>query len=127
MRPLAAAALAAARSTRRGICAKARIQTLLGSLQLRNQVLPTRIFGIVPKSALHRFMRPFLNNFGASAVNTGKYLTSLRRHTFRQSHAAFHFLFDYVPHWERAYGRRRTDPISVISCRRSRRRPPGPR
>jgi FAD/FMN-containing dehydrogenase len=34
-----------------------------------------------------------------------KYFASLRRHTFRQSHAAFHFLLDYVPNWELAYGR----------------------
>jgi decaprenylphospho-beta-D-ribofuranose 2-oxidase len=38
-------------------------------------------------------------------VNTAKYVASLRRHTFRQSHAAFHFLLDYVPNWELSYGR----------------------
>jgi FAD/FMN-containing dehydrogenase len=32
-------------------------------------------------------------------------MASLRKHTFRQSHAAFHFLLDYVPNWELAYGR----------------------
>ncbi len=74
-------------------------------MKLEHQHLPPRIFGILPKSMLHHFMGPFLNDFGTSAVNAGKYLTSLRRHTFRQSHAAFHFLFDYVPNWERAYGR----------------------
>jgi decaprenylphospho-beta-D-ribofuranose 2-oxidase len=41
---------------------------------------------------------------GWGAVNTAKYISSLRRHTFRQSHAAFHFLLDYVPNWELAYG-----------------------
>jgi decaprenylphospho-beta-D-ribofuranose 2-oxidase len=30
---------------------------------------------------------------------------SLRRHTFRQGHAAFHFLLDYIPNWELSYGR----------------------
>ena len=47
-------------------------------MQLRNQVLPTRIFGILPKSMLHLFMRPFMNNLGTSAVNAGKYVASLR-------------------------------------------------
>ncbi len=75
------------------------------SMQLKNQVLPPRIFGVLPKSMLHFFMAPFMNNLGTSAINLGKYLSSLPRHTFRQSHAAFHFLFDYVPDWERAYGR----------------------
>ncbi len=75
------------------------------SMQLKNQVLPARIFGVFPKSILYLFMAPFVNNAGTRAVNTGKYLTSLPRHTFRQSHAAFHFLLDYIPNFERSYGR----------------------
>ncbi len=75
------------------------------TLLLRNQVLPSRIFGVFPKSILYLFMAPFMNNLGAWGVNTGKYLVSLPRHTFRQSHAAFHFLLDYVPNLELAYGR----------------------
>jgi FAD/FMN-containing dehydrogenase len=75
------------------------------TMALGNQVLPGRLFGLVPKAALHHFMGPFLVNPGVWAVNSAKYLTSLRRHTFRQSHAAFHFLLDYVPDWEMAYGR----------------------
>jgi len=50
-------------------------------------------------------MRPFVNNLGWWGVNTAKYIASVRRHTFRQSHAAFHFLLDYVPNWELSYGR----------------------
>lgn len=75
------------------------------TLRLENQSLPSRIFGIFPKSALHYFMSPFMNDLGVWGVNTAKYIASLPRHTFRQSHAAFHFLLDYVPNWERAYGR----------------------
>ncbi len=63
------------------------------------------MFGVMPKSLLHYFMTPFVNNFGWWGVNTAKYIASLRRHTFRQSHAAFHFLLDYVPDWELSYGR----------------------
>ncbi len=75
------------------------------TMQIKNQTLPPYIFGVFPKRLLHYFMAPFMNNLGVWAINTAKYVVSLRRHTFRQSHAAFHFLLDYVPNWEFAYGR----------------------
>jgi len=75
------------------------------TMKLSNQMLPPRIFGVIPKSLLHYFMSPFVNNLGVWAVNTAKYIASLPKHTFRESHAAFHFLLDYVPDWEYAYGR----------------------
>jgi hypothetical protein len=75
------------------------------TMRLEKQTLPPRIFGVIPKSSLHYFMSPFMINFGAWGINTAKYVSSLRRHTFRQSHAAFHFLLDYVPNWELSYGR----------------------
>ncbi len=75
------------------------------TIQLAYQNLPSRLFGVMPKSMLHYFMTPFMNNLGAWGINTGKYITSLRKHTFRQPHAAFHFLLDYVPLWELSYGR----------------------
>jgi FAD/FMN-containing dehydrogenase len=75
------------------------------TMKLKNQILPPRIFGVFPKGLLHYFMRPFGNNLGWWGVNTAKYIASLRKHTFRQPHAAFHFLLDYVPNWELSYGR----------------------
>lgn len=75
------------------------------TLQLKYQHLPDRLFGVMPKSLLHYFMSPFVNNIGWRMVNIAKYIASLRTHTFRQSHAEFHFLLDYVPDWERAVGR----------------------
>lgn len=75
------------------------------SMRLENQTLPPRIFGVFPKSLLHYFMGPFMINIGVWGVNTAKYIASLPKHTFRQSHAAFHFLLDYVPNWELSYGR----------------------
>jgi decaprenylphospho-beta-D-ribofuranose 2-oxidase len=48
-----------------------------------------------------------MNNLGLKAVNTARYLSSrtLRHETReRQSFAAFNFLLDYVPNWEKAYG-----------------------
>lgn len=75
-----------------------------GTMKLENQVLPPYIFGVFPKSILYQFMRPFANDLGWWGVNTAKYIASLRTHTFRQPHAAFHFLLDYVPNWEYSYG-----------------------
>ena len=75
------------------------------TLKLSYQHLPDRLFGVMPKSLLHYFMSPFVNNVGWQMVNLAKYVASLRRHTFRQSHAEFHFLLDYVPDWERSFGR----------------------
>jgi decaprenylphospho-beta-D-ribofuranose 2-oxidase len=75
------------------------------TMQLKYQNLPSRLFGVMPKSMLHYFMTPFMNNLGTWAINNAKYISSLPRHTFRQPHAAFHFLLDYVPLWELSYGR----------------------
>ncbi len=75
------------------------------TLQVEYQTLPATMFGIIPKSIIHYFMAPFMNNPGTWAVNTAKYIASLRRSTYRQSHAAFHFLLDYVPDWELGYGK----------------------
>jgi decaprenylphospho-beta-D-ribofuranose 2-oxidase len=75
------------------------------TMKLSYQHLPDRLFGWMPKSLLHYFMRPFMNNLGVWGINMAKYVASLRKHTFRQPHAAFHFLLDYVPDWERSFGR----------------------
>jgi decaprenylphospho-beta-D-ribofuranose 2-oxidase len=75
------------------------------TMKLEHQSLPPRIGGVIPKSILHFLMAPVMNNLGTWGGNTGKYIASLPRHTFRQSHAAFHFLLDYVPNWELSYGR----------------------
>ena len=75
------------------------------TMQVEYQTLPSTFFGVVPKSTLWYFMSPFVNNLGAWGINTAKYVASLRRGVYRQSHAAFHFLLDYVPNWELAYGR----------------------
>lgn len=78
------------------------------SLSLEYQVLPDRMFGVVPKGVLPQLMAPFVNNFGAWGVNTAKYLANrtIGNHkSFRQSLVAFNFLLDYIPDWERIYGR----------------------
>jgi decaprenylphospho-beta-D-ribofuranose 2-oxidase len=75
------------------------------TMQLAYQHLPDRLFGVMPKSLLHYLMNPFMNDLGVRGINTAKYIASLRQHTFRQSHAEFHFLLDYIPSWERSFGR----------------------
>lgn len=74
------------------------------TLNVDFQTLPSKFFGLVPKSLLHYFMAPFMNNPGTRMVNTAKYMLG-RKKTFRQPHASFHFLLDYVPDWELSYGR----------------------
>jgi decaprenylphospho-beta-D-ribofuranose 2-oxidase len=77
------------------------------SLSVDYQVLPDTFFGLVPKSVLYQFMRPFGNNMAWSRVNFAKYVSARymgHHHHFRQSMVAFNFLLDYVPNWERAYG-----------------------
>ena len=68
------------------------------------QTLPGTFFGILPKSVIYLFMKPFMNNPGAKLVNSVKYLAGRKSKSYRQAQAAYHFLLDYVPNWERAYG-----------------------
>ncbi|MBX3048103.1 MAG: FAD-binding oxidoreductase [Anaerolineales bacterium] len=78
------------------------------SLRVDAQVLPARMFGLVPRGWLPKLMAPFMNNLSVWAVNTAKYLASrtISHHkTYRQSLIEFNFLLDYIPGWERSYGR----------------------
>ncbi len=77
------------------------------SLRVDYQVLPDTFFGLIPKSSLYHFMRPFGNNIGWAMVNLGKYLSSRLLSHYKwhlQSLVAFNFLLDYVPNWEKSYG-----------------------
>jgi len=75
------------------------------TMQVQYQTLPDKMFGFFPKSSIHYFMTPFQIAPLWALVNTAKYVASLREGNYRQSHAAFHFLLDYVPNWELAYGK----------------------
>jgi FAD/FMN-containing dehydrogenase len=76
------------------------------SLRVANQELPPTLVGVVPKSIMWALMRPFTNDPGVRLVNLAKYRMSRFEgtHRYRQSHAGFAFLLDYVPDWKRAYG-----------------------
>ncbi len=78
------------------------------SLSPEYQVLPDTLLGLVPKSIVWRLMRPVMNRPGLWGVNTAKYWASRtisHNQRYRQSFVAFNFLLDYVPDWERAYGK----------------------
>jgi decaprenylphospho-beta-D-ribofuranose 2-oxidase len=75
------------------------------TMQLQRQILPDRILGVMPNTIVRHFMAPFVNNLGWRAVNNARYITAQSRHSFLQPHAAFHFLLDYIPGWERSFGR----------------------
>jgi decaprenylphospho-beta-D-ribofuranose 2-oxidase len=77
-----------------------------GTLDAVAQDLPGRLFGIVPKSLMWRFLKPFTNNPGMRLINFTKYLagnTVGNNAVHRQSLAAFSFLLDYVPNWKKIY------------------------
>jgi len=76
------------------------------TLRLESQDLPDTILGVLPKSTLWRFLRPFTNRFGMRQVNRAKYVAGAtigHDARYRQSLAEFSFLLDYVPHWKRIY------------------------
>ncbi len=77
------------------------------TLRLENQHLGPNLFGLVPRSIIWMFMQPMLSDKGVRFVNFGKHLmgnvSGVKR--YRQPHAQFHFLLDYVPDFKRAYGR----------------------
>jgi decaprenylphospho-beta-D-ribofuranose 2-oxidase len=76
------------------------------TMRLSYQDLPDTLFGVMPRSIMWLFMRPFVNNVGWRFVNMGKYWSSRLGHgkKYRQPHAAFHFLLDYIPNWKKSYG-----------------------
>ena len=76
------------------------------TLKVENQELPDSILGVVPKSLMWRFMKPFVNDPGMRLINAAKYLSAVKLgdgHPHTQSHAGFAFLLDYVPNWKHAY------------------------
>ncbi len=81
------------------------------TLRLENQHIGPNLFGVMPRSIMWLFMRPFFRKSGVQLMNWGKYLTGNlggSKH-YRQPHVQFHFLLDYVPDFKKAY-----QPIGLI-------------
>jgi len=78
------------------------------TLSVAHQELPGHILGVFPKSEVWRLLGLFNNGLGMRLINAAKYLAGRfedHKGRFRQAHAAFAFLLDYVPDWKWAYGR----------------------
>lgn len=75
-------------------------------LDPKSQALPSRIAGVLPRNQAWRMLGVFMSRPGIRVLNSGKYRAAALRgsHRYLQSHAAFHFLLDYMPDWKRAYG-----------------------
>jgi FAD/FMN-containing dehydrogenase len=76
------------------------------SLDVTAQDLPETLFGVVPKSLMWRFLKPFTNRPGMRLINLAKYVagnTIGDEKVYRQPLAAFSFLLDYVPNWKKIY------------------------
>lgn len=76
------------------------------SLRPDHQDLPDTILGLMPKSVMWRFLKPFNNRTGMRFINwakhtAGTYLGNGKVHP--QSLVGFSFLLDYVPNWRKAY------------------------
>lgn len=76
------------------------------TLHLEHQDLPPRIMGVFPKDQVWRVLKLLNNRPGMKLVNAAKHFAGKTREhekTVVQSLAAFNFLLDYVPGWERSY------------------------
>lgn len=76
------------------------------TLQVASQELPSHLLGVIPKSWMWAMMKPFAHDEGMQLVNWGKYWSARLLgdgKRYRQSHAGFHFLLDYVPNWKWIY------------------------
>lgn len=74
-------------------------------LAVAAQRLPARVAGVFPKRHAWRLLRLFTHDAGMRAIGTGRYVSGriAGSRPYLQSHAAFHFLLDYVPNWNYAY------------------------
>jgi FAD/FMN-containing dehydrogenase len=80
---------------------------LPASADRRVQDLPARLLHVLPRAWASRGLRAFASRPGVRALNAAKAgLHALAgERSGLESHARFAFLLDYVPGWERAYGR----------------------
>ena len=76
------------------------------TLRSQAQDLPDTVLGVVPKSLLWRLVKPFVNQTGMRLLNRLQFHVSRLKSgaARRETHAAFQFMLDFVPHWKRAYG-----------------------
>src|SRR5690606_9538573 len=70
---------------------------------------PRGLIRVLPRSQMWRLMRPFTNRVGMRLVNAVKYAVDRRSHNSPDPApwplAAYSFLLDAIPEWQRSYGR----------------------
>ena len=76
------------------------------TMSLERQQLPSRVFGVLPKGWLWRFMQPWSHRWGLRLVNALRFRWAARpssQHAHLESHTAFNHLLDFVPRWKWAF------------------------
>lgn len=75
------------------------------TVRLEQQQLGDNILGVMPRSLLWLFQRPFWNQIGMRYVNLVKFYAAHFKghHTYQQPHALYHFLLDNFD-WRRPFG-----------------------
>ncbi len=76
------------------------------TLRVSAQELPSKLFGVFPKSLMWWPLSFFVNDLGMRMVNAAKFHSGALQpegHRYTQSHAGFAFLLDYVPNWKWSY------------------------
>ena len=90
------------------------------TMQLNNQILPPRIFGVFPKSILYLFMSPFANNLGWWGVNHGE-VYCLAAHTrIPPVSCGISFPARLCSQLGTVLRARRIDPVSILPAQRDR-------
>ncbi len=74
-------------------------------LSVKDQALPKRVAGVIPGRHAWRLLRPLTCDIPMKLLAAAKFeMAGLSRRGYQQSHAAFHFLLDYLPDWRKSYG-----------------------
>lgn len=76
------------------------------ALDVEAQTPSPRMLGVFPRRHVPALLRLAVNDPGMRALNAAKYAHARAVHpsSYLETHAAFHFLLDYIPGWKRAYG-----------------------
>ncbi len=105
IRPPPAARWGAGSCTPPNTCTKAKTPNPARPCRSVTRLCPPRCSGSSPSPSSTTSWTPFMNNPGVWLINTAKYVASLRESRYLQIARGLPFLLDYVPNWEKAYGR----------------------
>lgn len=75
-------------------------------MSAEHQQLPSRFFGVVPKSALWRLAQPFAFRLGMRLINAARFWwmkLGSKEEAHLETHTRFNHLLDFVPNWKWFY------------------------